>query len=156
MLANRRERETIATQEEVLLVIRQMEASRPMDLFRKLNKAENGAGAVLRVLHRAGEPVTAGAISQAMGVSTARVAVLLKKLEGRGLIRRAPGAKDARKTMVRLTGAGDEKVAHMYSDYCAEIARLIDCVGMDRLGEFAAIAGEINAVMVGPSNDAVE
>ena len=38
----------------------------------------------------------------------------------------------------------------MYADYCEELARLIDRVGLDRLREFMAIAAEIDSVMKGP------
>ena len=79
----------MAIKEEIALLEAMMVSSRPGEFFRKLNEADNGIGAVLRTLHQSQGPVTSGAISQAMGVSTARVAALLKKLESRGLVTRS-------------------------------------------------------------------
>lgn len=146
----------MATKEEIALLESMLGTCRPGELFLKLNEADNGLGAVLRILHRSEGPVTSGTVSRAMGVSTARVAALLKRLENLGLVARAQGRKDARTTMVSLTRKGTETVERMYADYCGELAKLIDRVGLDRLREFMAIAGEIDAVMKGPPELDVE
>ena len=143
----------MANRKDVDQAVELIEACRPVDLFSRLSKAETGAAAVLRILHRAGEAVSAGTLSQSMRVSTARVAALLKKLERQGLITRSPGAEDARLTLVRLTETGAEKIERMYQDYCGEVGRILDRVGMDRFREFIATAREIGAVMTGPPDD---
>ena len=140
----------MATKEEIAQLESMILSCRPGEFFRKLSEADEGIGAVLRTLHRAEAPVTSGAISQAMGVSTARVAALLKKLEAMGLVTRSPGMDDARTTMVSLTKKGAETVERMYDDYCGELARLIDSVGIGRLRDFMAVAAEIDNVMKGP------
>ncbi len=146
----------MATLEEVNLIIQRVEAFRTADLIRKLMEAETGIGSVLRILHQAERPVTSGMISRSLGVSTARIAVLLKKLEGKGLIIRTAGADDARTTLVGLTEQGLEYTEYMYADLCAEIGRLIDHLGLERLLEFVSIAEEIVSIMKGPSDSLPE
>ena len=140
----------MAAKEEIDMLEALILDCRPRAFFQKLDEADNGAGAVLRILHQLEGPVTSGMITRRMGVSSARVAALLKRLENRGLVSRVQGTEDARQTIVGLTEAGAATVEHMYADYCEDLARLIDSIGLDRLREFMLTAKEINSVMKGP------
>ena len=70
----------MATPEQVASILSQLVALHPADCFKPIDAANAGLGAVLRLLYLADQPVTAGTISEKLHVSTARVAVLLKKL----------------------------------------------------------------------------
>ena len=96
----------MATEEEVERLLWLMHEVHPQHSFKEVDKTSEGLGAVLRFLGHVEEPVTSGQIAQAMQVSTARMAVLLKKLEGKGLIIRETGVNDARTTVVRLRQRG--------------------------------------------------
>lgn len=133
----------MATNEQITEIIRLMEESKPENFFRKMNGVEAGIGAVLRFLSISKKPMTAGSISRYMGVSTARVAALLKKMETKNLIIRESGAHDARTTMVSLSEQGQEKIERLYQDYRSDMGRLIDRVGMERLIEFISTLKEI-------------
>ncbi len=62
----------------------------------------------LSYLHESGKKAYPKDISKAMGVSTARVAVLLNHMEQKGWIRRLADEKDNRKTLVTMTDLGEE------------------------------------------------
>lgn len=133
----------MATQEEVELVVAHLNKSHPIEFFRTMNENQAGIGAVLRFLYEAAGTVTAGRISEFMGVSTARVAVLLKKMEAKGLIEKERAAEDARVTIVRLSEAGETKVLQMQEALSGQINTIIDKVGMEKLLEFIATSEKI-------------
>ncbi len=74
----------MATQEDIERLFALFCEAHPQDSLREMDKTSAGQGAVLRYLASVEEPVTSGQIAQALGGSTARMAVLLKKLEARG------------------------------------------------------------------------
>ena len=140
----------MATQEQIMQILQLMEQAHPAAFTRRISETSAGIGAVLRLLAKAEGPVSAGKISDAMGVSTARVAVLLKKMASKDLIVKESNPRDARITMVRLSAAGTQTVAALQANLYAEVGAVIDQVGMERMLEFAAIAREIHSIMKGP------
>ena len=137
----------MATAEEIERVLALLRASAPGERYREVGSTAMGIGAVLLFLHRAEEPVSAGQISHFMNVSTARVAVLLKKMEGKGLICTGRSAADGRVTTVRISGQGEDVFLRMERELHNKIAYLIERVGMERLVEFAHISDEIQAAL---------
>lgn len=78
--------------------------------FKKFNKTLHegffGMYFVLRILAESKGSLSAGNISQAFGVTTARTAVILNNLEKKGFIKKTKSSKDARITIVNLTDVG--------------------------------------------------
>lgn len=146
----------MATQEQIETVARLLQELHPAPFFQDMNKAKAGIGAVLRLLYLTAGDVTAGDVAEHMGVSTARVAVLLKKMEGKDLIRKIRSDKDARVTIVRLTEKGSAIVKSMQADMHCKVGQVIDQVGMDRVLEFMAIAREIAYIDPRPGADIEE
>lgn len=143
----------MATGEQIENILEKMEKIHPIDFFNKVDKARVGIGAVLRLLNESNElneSVTAGRISDVMNVSTARVAVLLKKMAAKGLVTREKSAEDGRVTVVTLTELGKKTVSEIQADRCAQAARIIDAVGEERISEFIAIAYDIKAAFKEP------
>lgn len=140
----------MATREQIEQISTLLQRTLPPPLFRRVNETQAGIGAVLRLLESAGEPVTPGRIAEFMDVSTARVAVLLKKMEAKGLIEKQRHAGDARVTIVRLSPLGLETVLSMKEDMYAKVGAVIDQVGMERLLEFVAIAEEVRRALPEP------
>ena len=140
----------MATREEIEKIAALLDESHPAKFMKKRNETSAGIGAVLRFLFESGKPMTAGSISQFMNVSTARVAVLLKKMEAKGFIYRQVGTADARTVVVSLTEAGTEAVNKMQESLHRDIGVLIDTIGMERLIEYTSISKEILSVMKGP------
>lgn len=140
----------MATKEQIEKIHAEMEKAQPVDLFKNINKTQAGIGAVLRMLYDSNGTVTAGQISEVLGVSTARVAVLLKKMAAKGLITKAHDCNDARVTIVRLTEKGGDIVVQMRDDLFTQIGNIIDTIGEERLMEFIGISKEIKALIKAP------
>lgn len=135
------------TQAQVERILGLLRESNPEGCFKKMNEATMGVGAVLMYLRKAREPVSAGQISHSMNVSTARMTVLLKKMEGRELLVTGSSPTDARMRVVRLSQRGERAAARLEEELYDQTAYLIERVGMERLIEFASISGEIQAVL---------
>lgn len=137
----------MATPAEIEQLIALLQKSVPGNRYREVSKTTVGIGAVLLFLSKAEEPVSAGQISHHMDVSTARVAVLLKKMEGKRLIVTGHSASDARVTTVAMTEYGRQVYAQIEAELHHKIAYLIDRVGLPRLIEFTNISTEIQTVL---------
>lgn len=140
----------MATRKQVELILRELEKVHPEEIFRKMDETQAGIGAVLRMLHQSSEEITAGKISETLAISTARVAVLLKKMVAKGLIIKERASADARVTVVKLTARGKQVISEIEADIYAQTAHLIDTLGEARLLEFITILGEIKAAFKKP------
>lgn len=137
----------MATAEQIEKIVNMLQATHPKELFQTIDETQVGIGAVLRFLYESEETVTAGQIAEYMHVSTARVAVLLKKMVAKDLIVKESNSNDARVTMVRLSEHGSEAVASMRSQIYAQLGTVIDKVGMDRMLEFVSISQDIQKAL---------
>lgn len=137
----------MATREEIEFVWERLRGMNTARFFKMIGDGNAGVGAVLKLLYEADEPMTASAISEYMHVSSARVAVLLRKMDEQGLITRADDKNDARVIMISLSGDGRQKAVMIESRIFGEIAAVVDRVGMARLSEFIAISDEIRSVL---------
>lgn len=144
----------MATQEQTEHIFQAVRALRPTPFFQKMGQAQVGIGAVLSYLDECEGSVTAGKIAEFVGISTARVAVLLKKMEAKGLILKGRDPCDARITIVRLSEQGMATAQAMRSGIYSKVSEVIDRVGMERMMEFVAIAHEI--AEIAPTHEIVE
>jgi len=143
----------LATKAQIEGMLERMEKVKPKKAFQCVDETQAGIGAVLRLLEESSETVTAGRISEKLDVSTARVAVLLKKMAAKGLITRERGDVDARITVVRLTELGAETIVKIQGELYRQVGHMIDVVGEERLIEFITIAGEIQNAVLPPEVD---
>lgn len=137
----------MATQTQIETLMEALRKAPPSEHFQKIDRSTMGIRAILKYLSEGNEQATAGEISRALGVSTARVAVLLKKMAGRGLLEKQSDPTDGRVVVVRLSQQGREEAEQLRSELQAQLGALIDAIGMERLLEFAAISHEICSVM---------
>ena len=145
----------MATETQVDEIIRLAERVHSSDAFRCMDEANAGIGGTLRMLaeaRKAETVVTAGDIAERLGVTTARVAALLKRLESKGLIARRRSEADARVTEVVLTDKGAACVHAFYGEMRAQVAMLINELGEERLRAFFLTACEM--VAPAPAHDA--
>lgn len=133
------------SEEELNSIIKQFQ-SKP---FLKIDKSNCGSGLVLRYLDEASRPVSAGEISKYMGVSTARVAVLLRSLSKKGLIERGFDVNDARKTIVKLSAKGKEFVSEKKAEGTKALLNIVEKIGVERIKTFIEISNEIADVISG-------
>src|ERR1700754_2863064 len=90
--------------------------------------AERGLGisefAVLEALYHKG-PMTLGEIRDRILVTGASTTYVVKKLEERGLVRRAAGADDQRTVIGELTQQGRALIADVFPDHEEQLRRLM-------------------------------
>lgn len=83
--------------------------------------ASRGEDLALLLLHSRNDAVYAGEFTTALGLTTGRVANLLKQMERKGYITRIPDTEDRRKICISLTETGiacaAEAHARMLKDY---------------------------------------
>lgn len=144
----------MADQGQIDRIAALLQETKPACLFQQVDRVKMGAGAVLHFVNTSQVPVTAGMIAEFMDVSTARVAVLLKKMESKNLLIRERDPNDRRVTIVRLSPQGEKTDAFLKRVMCRKIGEVIDKVGMERLLEFITVAEEIRAMF--PESDASE
>lgn len=135
----------MATLEQIETLLEALHKAPPSEHFQKLDKSTMGIRAILKYLSETSETATAGQISRALGVSTARIAVLLKKMEARGLLLKQSDPDDGRLVVVRLSGQGKATADRLRSEMYTQLGELIDEIGMERMLEFAEISREIHA-----------
>ena len=141
----------MATKEEVAELCAALEALHGDEFFRRIGETGAGVSAVMRYLYETDGPVSAGEISRFLQVSTARVAVLLKKMESRELIDRVSDAHDARKSMIRLSDQGRALCTRMLGELSRRLSEVIDRVGRARIREFIAVGNEIRTAVQPPN-----
>lgn len=133
----------MATRAQIEMVVERMKQAHPAHFFKCVDEMQVGIGAALQLLYESEEEVTAGRISDELKVSTARVAVLIRKMVSKGLVTKEQSARDARVTIVRLTDFGTRTVEEVWEEICRKIGTVIDTVGEERLLTFISIAEEI-------------
>lgn len=137
----------MATDEQIELLLEKLKKAPPSEIFQNVDMSSAGIRAILKILNETDVQITAGKISEYMNVSTARVAVLLKKMVAKGLIEKQQDSSDKRIVVVKLSEHG-KQVANMFKDSLySRIGELIDKIGMDKMLEFAEISNEIHSVM---------
>lgn len=144
------EGDRMADKEQVELIMDHLQKAQTYKFYKALSEGNAGIGAVLRYLQEAPNDVTAGDISEFMHVSTARVAVLLKKMVSQGLITKEADRTDARITIVRLSEKGAERVRQIHDDIYQKINTLLDRIGIEKMMDFIRISDEICSVMTPP------
>ena len=144
----------MATKEQIDKIMARSMRLRPVNLNQPGNSnfSNNGMIGVLLLLYRSPESVTAGQISEALHISTARVAVLIKKMVEKGLIIKTAGATDARVAELQITDHGREVIETIQKERRAQLEAAIDQIGMERLLEYFDIAEQISSIMSKPSS----
>lgn len=80
--------------------------------------------------------VCAGELAECVGLTSGRVANILKQLERKGYIERTPGTQDKRKVLVCLTAAGREYAKQVYRKEVDGYAWLLRVLGETDAREF--------------------
>lgn len=151
----------MATHEQIDELTRLFAEARPQQMsaqqqHRMPASGSEGMLGVLVCLYRADGPVSAGQISKVMHVTTGRVTALTKKMVDKGLITRQASAEDARVTEIGLTDKGRQAVEELQAQRTAQMKRLIDTVGMERLRAYIETSKEVWTILTPLSLDALD
>ena len=87
--------------------------------------------------------VLPGDISQEMGVSSARVAATLNKLEKKGLITRKINKDDRRQVLVEITAAGSKLALSMHESFLEHTTAFFQGLGEKDAKEYLRITGRL-------------
>ncbi len=105
--------------------------------------ASRGELCLLMHLKRQSGLVLPSELSEAMSVSTARIARLLNTLEDRDLVRRSMDLSDRRKIVVKLTEAGEKYLEAVYERTHKRASAVVDALGAEDTEAFIRIAEKI-------------
>lgn len=138
----------MATREELERIAESLPQVQPTHFLKIVNDSGAGIGFALKLLHSSPSGhLTAGEISEAMGVSTARVAVLLKKMEAKGLVVKEHDSHDARVRVVCLSERGCLEAERMHESMLRDLERLIDRIGPECFRLFVELSAEVKGAM---------
>ena len=115
----------------------------------KLSNMLRGELFVLNYLHDHDTIVHPKELSENLSVSTARIASLLKHMEEKNLIVRAPDSSDSRQIIVRLTEDGKKAIQTYREDVLAYLARTLESLGPDDAREYIRLQKKIYCNYIG-------
>lgn len=133
--------------DEALELLGKIHACRPKALFGKIDESRKGIGFVLAYLCNADHEVIAGELARELGVSTARIAAILRNMEKNELIVRRRSSEDARQTVVKITRAGSKYAAELREQLLSKVELLIEKLGKQELEEFIRISNQIREAL---------
>ena len=114
-----------------------------------------GESGVLLYLYHTGAPMYAGELTERLGLTTGRVANILKELEREGLIARTPDDRDRRRVLVSLTGKGEAEARARHDATIAFHARLLTGFSEEESNQFFSMIQRIvNTMESGSSSPA--
>lgn len=113
---------------------------------KKANAFLHGEMFILNYLVNRAEDVLPGELSAAMNTSTARVAMALKSLEAKGLIRRRVDEEDRRKILVSITDLGRELVLSERQEMHDKMVEILRELGEADALEYLRIVGRITEI----------
>ncbi len=137
----------MAKKEDVYLALEMFHSHRPQKTVEELYKSEIGSLAVLKHLHKINGEAKSVDISKIMGISSARMAVLLKKLESRGLIVKSESKTDARAVMIKLSEKGENFVGNLKERMYGTMEKIVDEFGIERLTNMLMDLSKINKIL---------
>ncbi len=141
----------MAKKEDVLMALEMFHTNRPTHAFEAIHASEMGLFAVLRYLNdaktRVDGTVTSKELSDALCVSSARMSVLLKKLEQKGFISKTTSPTDARAVVIALTVQGEVFAEQMHQRMYHTAAHVVDEFGIDELQRLMESVQKIKTIL---------
>lgn len=131
----------------VLELLQDFNSIKPLAFVQQMDIQSMGIGNVLGFLACSGREVSAGEISEYMNVSTARVAVLLKKMSDKGLIVKKNDPNDGRRVMVSITDLGQELLTEKQNEIILYGSAVVEHFGVERVRDFIQACREIRDVV---------
>ena len=137
----------MASEKEVLELLAKFNSIKPWAFVQHMDMSSMGIGNVLLFLMSSGREVSAGEISEYMDVSTARVAVLLKKMSEKGLINKHSDPEDKRKVMVSITPKGVEAFEERKNEVLLYASPIVDHFGVEKVDDFINSCRDITNIV---------
>lgn len=138
----------MATNQEIKYISELFEKNKTKKVFQEIERGEKGIFAVHKYIYIYGGNVTSKEISTAMNVSSARMTILLQKLENKGIIIKSSSTEDARAIKINLTEKGIKKYKEIRKEQKKIIGELIDEFGIEQLEELLTKIDKIHEIFV--------
>lgn len=110
----------------------------------RMTDASRGEGVVLGYLRRHDNKATPSELSEALHVSTARIAFLINKMERKQLVERQKHPHNNRNTIIKLLPSGKKLSEDQEEAFNQQVVRFFETLGEDK----AALFVELQAKMV--------
>ena len=136
------------TDEEILTMIRK--AFGPVEHKRseRMDSLSRGVPFVIRYLmENDDQEVTAGDLSSALDVSSARMASILNVLESTGSIKKYKSMSDKRVTVVRLTPKGRQEGERNQTEFVASMRKVIEEIGIEEFTHYLQTTDRIRSIL---------
>ena len=115
---------------ELAIQLIDMRASAPqIKMERTMSQIARGEVLALNYLAANGNRAYPKDMSKALMLTTARVAAMLKSLEGQDMITRTPDPADSRQVIVCLTEKGVDLVEERRTDMISLVAKMLEALG---------------------------
>ena len=135
------------TEEIAELIFKQLKPTNSNSITEDLNEFSRGEVGVLGYLAFDKNEVTAGELSEKLGVTTARTARTLNSLENKAYIIRKEDKFDKRKTVVAITSKGMELALNNKREIINKITKVINEVGYEDIKKYIEITLKIRKVL---------
>lgn len=112
-------------------------------LVRHINQMSRGEEYVLLLLKDSKDPLFPRDISKIMGITSARVAAILRRLEEKGLVSRKASTTDHRCTKVIITEKGDSVIAAQQDKAVAYLTKVLTQLGQEDAVKYTEIMKKI-------------
>ncbi|MEL4105596.1 MarR family winged helix-turn-helix transcriptional regulator [Oscillospiraceae bacterium WX1] len=110
---------------------------------RKMHAFLQGEMFILHFISHQSGDVLPSELSAAMKTSTARVAMALKSLEGKGLIERRIDKEDRRRVKVSMTQAGRDMITCQHGEMRRRVEQILTVLGEKDTLEYLRIVGRM-------------
>ena len=125
----------MAKQEEVVLALELFHKNRPQKIFNEIDKTEVGVFAVIKYLYESKTTVTSADICKSLQISSARMAVLIKRLESKGLVIKMNSQFDSRTKILKLSENGEQLANEVEMKMYHTMGKIVDEFGINELKE---------------------
>lgn len=123
----------------------EMNKMRKRKTQKHLSESMQGEHFILFYVSKHQGDATPSEISQAMGISTARIAAALNNLENKGLVTRTIDVNDRRRILIRLTDAGQDHVKQHHEMVMGITTKMLEYLGEDDAKELLRIIRKLSA-----------
>ena len=123
--------------------LQQMYLFRKFEPQQKINESTQGEAFALHHIAMNSEHIIPSEISEALGISGARIAATLNSLESKGYIVRQIDPSDRRRILITLTNKGEEQEKAYRSDLTKTMEKMFEQLGEHDANEYIRITGKM-------------
>ena len=132
---------------QALSLIKRLQEIKQPKILKTISDLDAGMRCIMLFLSENSTGVYASAISENMGVSRARVGVLLKKMENKGLVTKTKSTTDSRIEIISMTDQGKKLISSAFDKVVEDTIKLIDIIGYKELSDFLDTSEKIQRVL---------